>query len=139
MCGLGAFVETVKVYRELDVVGAIWKAGKVLCDGIREITDGLGITDCFMMTGLPCSPGYLAKDKTGQISMEFRTLFMQEMVNSGVLMPWIALSYSHDAICMEATLEAARKALGVYARALEEGVGRYLEGEPVKPVFRKYN
>ena len=29
--------------------------------------------------------------------------------------------------------------LGVYRRALDEGVGKYLEGPAIKPVFRKHN
>jgi glutamate-1-semialdehyde 2,1-aminomutase len=40
---------------------------------------------------------------------------------------------------LDQTLSAIRKALSVYARALDAGVGRFLEGPAIKPVFRKYN
>jgi len=30
------------------------------------------------------------------------------------------------------------EALAVYRKALEEGVGKYLHGRPVKPVFRPF-
>ena len=63
----------------------------------------------------------------------------QEMIRNGVLMPWIAVSLSHEAAELDATLAAAGKALAVYARALKDGVERYLEGPEVKPVFRKFN
>jgi glutamate-1-semialdehyde 2,1-aminomutase len=33
---------------------------------------------------------------------------------------------------------AVDRALGVYRRALDEGVEKYLVGPPVKPVFRTY-
>ena len=35
--------------------------------------------------------------------------------------------------------DAARKALAVYAQALEGGVERFLQGPAVKPVFRQFN
>lgn len=59
--------------------------------------------------------------------MAFRTLFSQEMINNGVLMPWIALSYAHGEKEMEFTLEAVRKALIVYSNALIDGVEKYLK------------
>jgi glutamate-1-semialdehyde 2,1-aminomutase len=36
-------------------------------------------------------------------------------------------------------VEAVEAALAVYARALDEGVEKYLVGRPVKPVWRKLN
>lgn len=71
--------------------------------------------------------------------MPLRTLFSQEMVKNGVLMPWIAISYAHGEKELELTLKATRSALEVYKKAIEEGVNKYLVGEAIKPVFRKYN
>lgn len=139
MCGMGAFVETVKVYQELDVVGEIWKSGKALMDGMNGIASDLGLEDNFSYVGVPCSPNFLTRDQTGQMSLAFRTLFVQEMAKNGVLMPWVALSYSHGAVEIEEALAAGRKSLEVYRRALEQGIDRYLEGRPIKPVFRKMN
>ena len=71
--------------------------------------------------------------------MKFRTLFSQEMIRQGVLIPWIAVSLAHADAELAITIEAARKALKVYASALTDGVEKYLEGPEIKPVFRKYN
>jgi len=139
MCGLGAFVETVKVYQELDVIGSIWRTGSKLMEGMNEIASGLGISDHFSFVGVPCSPNFITRDATGDVSLAFRTLFVQEMVKHGVLMPWVALSYSHGSAETNIALEAARKSLEVYRRALNDGVDGYLEGRPIKPVFRRYN
>lgn len=139
MCGLGAFVETVKVYQELDVIGSIWHTGSKLMEGMNEIASGLGIADHFSFVGVPCSPNFITRDATGDVSLAFRTLFVQEMVKHGVLMPWVALSYSHGSNETDIALEAARKSLEVYRRALNDGVDGYLEGRPIKPVFRRYN
>ena len=139
MCGMGALKETIKVYKELDVVGHLWDYGKKLYDGINSISKELGISDYFYMEGVPVSPNYTCKDRDGKVSLEFRTLFSQEMINNKVLIPWVALSYSHGQKELDITLEAARRALLVYKKALEEGIGNYLVGRPIKPVFRKYN
>lgn len=139
MCGLGAFVETMDIYKELDVVTHLWNTGEKLTKGLNEIACEFGIKDYFEVKGAYCSPNYVTKDKNGNISMEYRTLFHQEMIKNGILIPWIALCYEHKDEEIELTLEAARKSLRVYQSALEDGVDRYLNGRAIKPVFRKYN
>lgn len=139
MCGLGAFVETLKVYEELDVIGNIWKSGKRLIDGMNSIAAELGISANFQFIGLPCSPGFVTKDAAGQASLEFRTLFVQEMIENRVLMPWVAICWAHHDAEIDIALEAGRKSLAVYKKALEQGVGKYLKGRPIKAVFRKRN
>lgn len=139
MCGLGALVETIKVYKELNVTGHLWDYGRKLIDGMNNIAKELGIEDKFLVEGVPVSPNYICKDNNGNISMEFRTLFSQEMINNKVLMPWIAISYSHGQNELDYTLDATRKALIIYKKALEQGVEKYLVGRAVKPVFRKFN
>ncbi|MDH4101511.1 MAG: glutamate-1-semialdehyde 2,1-aminomutase, partial [Nitrospirota bacterium] len=95
MCGLGAFVETLNVYKELDIVGHLWQSGKKLCDGMNSIARELGIFDNFQFGGPSCSPYFIAKDAAGAVSPEYRTLFVQEMIKNDVLMPWVAMCYSH--------------------------------------------
>ena len=87
MCGLGAFIKTFEVYEEENVISHIWNYGKNLMDGINTLSEELGIKDYFYLEGYPCFPSYVTKDGNGIISMEFRTLFAQEMVNNDVLMP----------------------------------------------------
>jgi glutamate-1-semialdehyde 2,1-aminomutase len=64
---------------------------------------------------------------------------MQEMVKQGILIPYIVPSFAHTESDVERTVEASRRAFKVYARALEDGWQRHLEGPPVKPVFRPFN
>lgn len=139
MCGMGALIETIKIYKERDVVSHLWKYGTRLLSEMNTIASELGIGEYFEACGIPCSPNYITKNKKGESSLEYRTLFSQEMINNGVLMPWIALSEAHGESELSFTLEAVRKALSVYARALDEGVDKYLVGPAIKPVFRKYN
>lgn len=139
MVALGAFIRTVEIYKEKNVVAHLWDYGKKMTDGMNEIAKELGIEKHFSVEGYPCSPYYFTKDKDGQVSMALRTLFAEQMMESKVLIPWIALSYAHGEKELDITMAAARKALKVYAAALNDGVEKYLKSVPVKPVFRKYN
>ncbi len=139
MCALGAFLETVKVYKQNKVVDHLWSYGEQLITGMNAIAAELGIGDHFKVDAYPCSPYYTTKDKNGQVSLEFRTLFSQEMIRGGVMMPWIALSYSHGKTELEFTLTTTRSALEVYKRALNDGIENHLKSPAIKPVFRKYN
>lgn len=139
MCSLGAFIETMNVYREYNVVQHIWKTGKQLMDGFMSIAKEYGIQDYFTMEGAHCSPNYVTKDANNKVSLNYRTLFHQEMLKNGVLIPWVALCYEHKDGEINFALDAARKALKIYRYALEDGSDKYLEGRSIKPVFRKYN
>ena len=54
-------------------------------------------------------------------------------------MPWIALCHRHGVAELEITQEAADKAFRVIRKAIDEGIDGFLEGPPIKPVFRKFN
>lgn len=139
MCGLGAFIETVRIYREKDVCRHLWNYGARLRDGLTQVARECGVADHFSMDGPAISLNYVTRAADGCVSAKFRTLFAQEMVRNGVLMPWVAVSYAHGEAELEATLAAAKSALRVYANALSDGVEHFLVGPEVKPVFRKYN
>jgi len=139
MPGMGAFIETVAIYKEQDVIAHLWEYGRKLFDGINEISHQLGLSNFFYMDGGYVSMNYITKDKTGAVSMAFRTLFAQELIKKGVLMPWIAQSYSHGNEELDITLNAVEAALKVYKLALEEGISKYLVGPEIKPVFRQFN
>jgi len=139
MSGLGAFVETVKFLKENDVVEHLWNYGKKLIDLMNDTAKKYGIEKNFVTGGIECSPYYLTFDKDGQNSLGLRTLFSQEMIKNGVLMPWIALSYAHGEKELEMTKNALEKTFVVYKKAVDEGYEKYLIGNVIKPVFRKHN
>ena len=72
-------------------------------------------------------------------SQAFRSLFLQELIKRGVLAPSLVVSYSHSDEDIDRTIDAIDGALGVYRRALDDGVERYLVGRPSNVVFRRYN
>lgn len=139
MSSLGAFVETINQYKQLNVIDHIQKTGNKLINGFNSIAKEFGISDYFKVVGTPYSPNYLTFDNDGNSSLGLRTLFSQEMIKNKVLMPWIAMSWSHKEHEIEIALEAGRKALKVYKKALEGSFSDFLEGDVIKPVFRKFN
>jgi glutamate-1-semialdehyde 2,1-aminomutase len=98
-----------------------------------------GISHSFKIGGIACSPYYMTLDNTGANSLALRTLFSQEMIRNGVLMPWIALSYRHGGEELALTEHAIDQTFKVYRKALDEGTDKYLKGAAVKPVFRRFN
>ena len=139
MSGLGAFVETMRYMQKNNVVEHIWDYGKKLINILNETAKEFGVERSFVAGGIECSPYYLTFDKNGENSLGLRTLFAQEMIKNGVLMPWIALSYAHGDKELELTKKALESSFKVYKKAVDEGYEKYLIGDVIKPVFRKYN
>lgn len=139
MASLAAFLETVNIYEEQPVVDHLWQYGAKLITGLEALAREAGISHSFQLQGNAVSMNYVTLDARGEGSLPLRTLFSQEMIRGGVLIPWIAPSFSHGDAELSITFEAARKAFAVYAKALEQGVERFLIGPAIKPVFRQFN
>jgi glutamate-1-semialdehyde 2,1-aminomutase len=139
MAGLGAFVASVGFMQRNEVVKHLWDYGRKLLAMLERVAASHGLADQFRVGGVPCSPFFTTLDAAGKVSLPLRTLFLQEMIRHGVLMPWIALSYRHGDAELAITERAADAALAVYRKALEESVEKYLQGPVIKPVFRKFN
>ena len=139
MCGLGAFVATMRFLQVHNVVQHLWSYGSQLISLMRQKADEYDLGKYFKAGGVACSPYYETLDSSGRGSLEFRTLFAQEMIRQGVLMPWISLSYRHGVAELIRTGQALDAAFRVYRKALNNGVDKYLQSPVIQPVFRKYN
>lgn len=139
MAGLAAFIETMKFMEKHQVVSHLWSYGEKLIDTFNRVSRECGTGERIRAGGPAPNPYYLTLDEKGAPSFELRTLFAQEMIRHGVLMPWMAFSYRHGDTELQQTEEALRGALQVCAKAIAEGVGRYLDGPAIRPVFRRFN
>jgi glutamate-1-semialdehyde 2,1-aminomutase len=139
MAGMGAFLATMKMMQRENIVDYLWDYGRKLIALMQGMSEAHGVAESLKISGFPCSPYYLTLDENGNASLPLRTLFAQEMVRHGVLMPWIALSWRHGEEELKLTEHALDATLSVYKKALTDGVERYLEGPIIKPVFRKFN
>ena len=139
MCSLGAFIETIRFLEEKKVIDHFWAYGKTIIESINTIATSLGIEQFFFAGGIECSPIITTLNDQGDQSLEFRTLFLQEMIKNGVIIPCLALCYRHGEEELKLTNNAVFESLTIYKKALAEGCSEYLEGPAVKPVFRKIN
>lgn len=139
MSSLGALVETINVYKELNVTDHIWNMGKRLVKGFTEIAKEYSLQDYIYVEGAECSPNLVVCGKDKKASFEYRTVFLQEMLKAGILMPYIAIAYQHTEKEIDRTLDAARGAMKVLGDALNADAAQFIEGNVIKPVFRKYN
>lgn len=131
---------TLHVFRDEPVVETMWTIGSALIAALQGAARSAGVPERnFQAGGVPCSPWFAFFDQDGQPSLPLRTLFLQEMIERGVMINYIAPSYSHRAAHVDRTADAARESLAVIRRALDGDVGAFLVGPAVKPVFRKYN
>jgi glutamate-1-semialdehyde 2,1-aminomutase len=88
--------------------------------------------------GRPCNLLFATRGPDGKPSQALRTLFLQETIRRGVIMPSLVVSYSHQDADIDRTVEAIDGALEVYARALADGVESYLVGPPSRTVFDRW-
>lgn len=139
MPALGAFVEATRINADDDVPGHIWAYGAKLKAGLAEVAGRHGLQDHVFMEGPAVALNYVTRDASGAPSLPMRTLFSQEMLKRGVMMPWLAISQAHGDAELATTLDAFDGALGVYKQALDAGVETQLNGPAIKPVFRTHN
>lgn len=139
--GLAAVIATVGFYRQHDVIGAIAATGRKVLDGLKAAAERHGIgAHLFAATDFDCRPTLRFQGPDGEVSQGFRTLFIQEMLDGGVFMPWICPSFRHGDSEMTRTLEAFDRACATYANAIDAGgVERFLQGPPARPVMRRRN
>ncbi|MFI9555999.1 glutamate-1-semialdehyde 2,1-aminomutase [Nonomuraea endophytica] len=133
---LTALRAVIRAYAEHDPVAVMEERGRALADGVNSAARELGLSDHVAVVGRPSCLIFTTKDAEGQPSQPFRTLFLQELLRHGVLCQSFVVSAAHTPDDIELTVEAARAALLVYGKALEDGIGRFLNGAPVAPALR---
>lgn len=136
--GLAAYLAVAETYATSDVVGVMEARGQALADGVGAAAADAGIGTAVEVLGRPSCLVFATRDHTGAPSQAFRTLFIQEMLRAGVLAQSFVISAAHTPADVETTVDAARRAFAVYARALERGTtDGLLVGRPVAPALRE--
>lgn len=136
---MAASIATMKFYQQNDVIGFLYHQGRKLKEGVNKLSRELGLEDKVSIIGPDCCSVYTTRDNEGNPSQPFRTLFLQEQMKRGLLMPSSIVSFSHTDNDISVTIERLYDAMLVYKKALEEGIEKYLVGKSVAPVWRKYN
>jgi glutamate-1-semialdehyde 2,1-aminomutase len=136
---LAAALEIMKTYEREPVIEHLYRQGNKLIKGVAELVEELHLDGHFGTMGRPCNLVYFTRDQEKKPSQVFRTLFLQETIKRGLIMPSLVVSYSHSDQDIDGTIEKIGEALHIYRRALDQGAEKYLVGQPSKPALRKYN
>jgi glutamate-1-semialdehyde 2,1-aminomutase len=136
---LAAAIANMEIYEREPVIEHNYAMGERLRQGFEAVTRRRQLQDHVKISGRSCCLTYATLDADKKPSQAMRTLFLQETIRRGVLMPSLVVSYAHTEDDIDATIDAIDGALGVYADALAHGVQRYLVGRPSQIVYRKFN
>ena len=113
----------------------LYRQGTRLRTGAEEAIKRRGLESHVKILGRPCCLLYATLDRNGKPSQAYRSLFLQETIKRGVIMPSLVLSYSHTA---PTSTPLSRPSMGPRStRALEDGAERYLVGRPSQIVYRR--
>lgn len=137
--GLAAALKTMQVYETEPVIEHLYRQGEKLAKGINQSVREHHLEGFFGVQSRVCNLLYYTLDENKRPSQPFRTLFLQEIINRGVIAPSLITSYSHSDQDIDVTLTAINEALHVYRKALDEGYEKYLVGRPVKPAVRRFS
>lgn len=136
--GLAVALEVMRLYREEGITDRLYDRGDRLRVALDAAIVAHDLQRHVLLLGRSPNIVFATLDPEGQRSQSFRTLFMQELIARGVIAPSFVVSATLSDIDIDRTAEAVHGALGIYRRALDDGIDRYLNGRPVKPVFRPY-
>ncbi|AZG48139.1 glutamate-1-semialdehyde 2,1-aminomutase [Gordonia insulae] len=135
---LAAFRAVVEAYRTGSPIAAMETAGRRLADGVNALSAEFGVDDRLEVIGRPSCLVFVTRDPQGVPSQAYRTLFLQEMLERGVLGQSFVTSAAHTDDDIDHTIDAVRAALPIYRQALEAGtLDGLLRGRPVAPALRR--
>lgn len=135
---LAASIATINELQEKDAHTHIWEAGARLQEGYNHMASDMKLSQNTMVVGLPPFSVPLFRDNEGRDSLLLKSLFQQEVMKRGILFGAAhVISYSHSVEDIDMTLAAYYDALQVLKKALDANdIESFLEGPPVRPVFR---
>ena len=82
---LAATVAGLRYHREHDVIGHLWKIGKIVLDGFNQIITEFQLVKNVQTIGYPVRQTLQFKDNDGSPSFDLAGIFQQEMLKAGIL------------------------------------------------------
>ncbi len=136
---LAAAEATINELKDKNVIDFVWRQGKKLKDGYNSLVDRTSLSEFTRCLGYPARTVAMFDGQGRFDQLEMKSLVQQELLKRGVLWAgYHAVSFSHTDAYIDATLNAFEESLEVLKQALAKGeIAPYLEGPPVKPVFRE--
>lgn len=138
--GLAAAKACIPKLKREKVPDHLWNVGTRLKAGYNALVADHGLEDFTSCIGYPCRTIISFTGQGRYDELEMKSYFQQEMIRRGILWTaYHALCWSHSMDDIEYTLAAYDEVLGLFRKVVDSGASlrSLIEGEPVKPVFRK--
>lgn len=135
---LAAFRAVAAAYADSAPIERMNAAGTRLADGVNAAARTAGLADYVQVVGRPACEVFITRDHDGVPSQQYRTLFLQELLDRGVLGQSFVVSAAHTDDDIDTTITAATEAMDLYRQAIKAGgVDGLLRGRPVAPALRR--
>lgn len=135
---LAAAKATLTKLKTQPVVATLVARGEAIMAGAGGIIEKEKLSDVFAVSGHPTWSFLNIRDARGARAFEIKTLWMQELLQRGILSVGSHnLSYAHSQHDVEVLIKTYSEVLPMIGRALDEGLLREaLRCEPLAPLFK---
>lgn len=135
---LAAAKATLQKLQREPVVETIAARGSQIIAGAKAVIDRHGLGDLFSVSGHPSWSFLNMKDGRGATAFEIKTLWMQEIIERGILSVGTHnISYAHSEADCARLIEVYSEVLPLIGTVLDRGnVRDALRCEPLVPLFR---
>ncbi len=136
---MAACMATIDEFQKHNVVKHNQEIGDYFIQQCRKVISAKGLSDYITVTDSNWMPFMYFKNKKGEVDAGLRTLVLQSIIEQGILFQGLLVPcFSHAKNDIDIFAHALKNTLTVYQAALEDGYAKYLKGEVIQPVFRKY-
>tara|TARA_B100000989_G_scaffold100035_1_gene73028 strand:- start:1357 stop:2733 length:1377 start_codon:yes stop_codon:yes gene_type:complete len=138
--GLAAAKTSLKKIKDHKVIPKIYKNGKLLKDSINFLIRNYNLEKLLNCIGFDCRTILTFSDSKYGDNLVLKSIIQQELIKRGILWSaYHAISYCHTTKEINKTVNAFDFVFKKIRKIIdsEHKFISYLEGKPVKPVFRK--
>ncbi|SDN37020.1 aminotransferase class III-fold pyridoxal phosphate-dependent enzyme [Afipia sp. GAS231] len=135
---LAAAKATIAKLRREPVIATMRKRGSRILTEVTKLIDKHGIGHFTSTSGDPTWSFLLFRDLEGTNAFEIKTLWMQEMMERGLLSVGTHnISYAHSEADVDALVAAYDAIFPILRQAVDHrAIRQYLKCEPLEPLFR---
>ena len=131
---LAALMKTTEIIERDKVCAHIWDYNTELITELNLLFQRNKVEENIWIEGNAYAPNILYKDGAGLTANQFKYIFLEKLISRGILMPWIATSFSHNEKDLSYTVQMVEEVLSEIERGIFE-----LPLEDLKAIFRFKN